>query len=454
MRRGRLLIGALLVVLGCRRAPDVLDGSATFASAAASIPPPLPAATASAPPATRPVRKAMTSYVTAYASPARASRVRTAVHPLTSLSRVTALKQRPVSVVVNPAVDHVGVTYATGFDVWTPKGSPTYRTDQSSDVVLTMLDHSFLENGSAHEWNGQSIPMALRERDLQWALEVGDEWTSAVLMSKPRLVPVRVPLDGGVARSWKPVDAHMLLASERFFLPERFSADLVWSEYLEGAGCGAIADDRRIAVAMRQGRFLVFDGNRATPDQKGVKLVDAPLGFAAYDLAIVESGYALLSVGSPMPADAPALTPLGSALAIAARRVELSPTPAPRWRTVVHHLDPRGHEIAQAEIPFEVLQPPIDAGAGRVFALGNGVAAFDGGRLLYAQPSPLPMLGTAFEDGSLALAIGPELRILTRDGAVQQTFTTAEREAITTPPAIGSDGSVWVGTEKALYVAR
>jgi hypothetical protein len=450
------LAAALLVALGCRRAPDASDTSpppssaaAPSATAAASTPLTTPSSV------TSPAGKAMKSYVTAYASPARGSRVRTAARPLASLARVAATAGAPVSVVVSPGVDHVAAAYATGLDVWTTQGASTYRTSQGSGKLLTMLDRSFVANGSAMEWDGRSIPVTLREGNIQWALEVGDVWTSAVLMLTPTQVPLSVPLDdGGVARVWDTLGARVRVVSERFFQPERLTTALVWIDELEGAGCGAIADDRRIAVAMHKGRFIVFDGNQATPDLNGVRLADVPIAFAAYDLSVVEGGYAAISVGTLMPDGSPAVTPLGATLAKAARRVELLASAPPRWRTVVHFLDAQGRVAAQTEVPFEVLEPPIDGGGGRVYALGNGVAAFDKGRLLYAHPSPIPMLATAFEDGSLALAIGHELRILTRDGAVKQSFFTAEHEAITAPPAIASDGSVWVGTERAIYVAR
>ncbi|MFO0761951.1 MAG: hypothetical protein U0359_36260 [Byssovorax sp.] len=361
----------------------------------------------------------------------------------------------PVSVVVSPAVDHVGAAYASGYELWTAQGAQTYSERTGDHKVLTMLDTGYASNGSAKDYRGRSFPMALREGNIQWALEVGDAVTSAVFLLTPMVVPVQIPLDGGaVARGWDQVGARMRIVSERFYLPERYTSDLVWQEDLAGAGCGAIAEDRRIAVAMRAGRFLVFDGNNATPDLKGVRLVDVPISFAAYDLSVVEGGFAALSVGAPMPESAPPFSPLGASLAKEARRVEGLNAPPLRFHTVVHLLDPQGRVTAETEVPFEVFEPPIDGGGGRVYVFGHGVAAFDQGRLLYAQPSPLPMLATAFEDGSLALAIGHELRLLSRDGVVRQSFFTAAGETISAPPAIGADGSIWVGTERALYVAR
>jgi hypothetical protein len=64
------------------------------------------------------------------------------------------------------------------------------------------------------------------------------------------------------------------------------------------------------------------------------------------------------------------------------------------------------------------------------------------------------MAATAFADGALAVAVGPILRIVGRDGAVVQELRSAEGEAFTTPPAIAPDGSVFVGSAKHIYIAK
>lgn len=207
----------------------------------------------------------------------------------------------------------------------------------------------------------------------------------------------------------------------RASFPERAFADrehweCVWLESIEGRGQGAIADDLRIAVAMQDGRFFVLDGDT------GSHLVDRRIAFSPSDISAVGTSFVLL-----------AKTEHG---------------------TSVLFLDPAGDERARGAVSFEALQPPIDAGNGRVYIMGRGVAAFQDGKRLFANAYADPMFGTAFADGSMAIAAGVELRIVGPDGKARQTFTTAEGDPITTPPAIGSDGSVWVGTEKAIYVAR
>lgn len=101
-------------------------------------------------------------------------------------------------------------------------------------------------------------------------------------------------------------------------------------------------------------------------------------------------------------------------------------------------------------------RPPsnrLEGGSGRIYLLGNGFAAIENGHVLWAKRSPALMLGTAFAGGELAIVTGAELRIVGRDGVTRQSFRT-DGERIATPPAIAPDGSVWVATDKALYVAR
>lgn len=217
------------------------------------------------------------------------------------------------------------------------------------------------------------------------------------------------------------VPPDVIVEQTRAHSPERAFADNehwqpVWAARFEGRGQGAIADDLRMAVAMQDGRFFVLDGDT------GSHLVDRRIAFSPSDISAVGTSFVLL-----------AKTEHG---------------------TSVLFLDAAGDERARGEVSFEALQPPIDAGNGRVYIMGRGVAAFQDGKRLFANAYADPMFGTAFADGSMAIAAGVELRIVGPDGKARQTFTTAEGDPITTPPAIGSDGSVWVGTEKAIYVAR
>ena len=74
--------------------------------------------------------------------------------------------------------------------------------------------------------------------------------------------------------------------------------------------------------------------------------------------------------------------------------------------------------------------------------------------MLWAQRSAALILGTAFEDGACALAVGAELRIVGKDGAILQSLRVPDDEVLSTPPAIAADGSIWVATGKGLYAAR
>ena len=70
------------------------------------------------------------------------------------------------------------------------------------------------------------------------------------------------------------------------------------------------------------------------------------------------------------------------------------------------------------------------------------------------QPSTARAFATAVGDGSVLLAIGPELRVVSRDGVILQALRVPEGDTIVAPPAVAGDGVTWVATQKGLYVLR
>jgi len=392
----------------------------------------------------------MPGYTTEYASLSRGSRVPTPARALSQFIRVAPLDGPPRSVLVAPRGDYVTIDHGAVYEVRSSDGAERFRAEKPEFGQISLLETSYLLSGYERTWEGKEGLVRLNAGasydGVHLALAVGEEIGSYIVLSRAT---------GGRSQGgWIKIPPRMSLGAVRFFLPAKTTSRLLWRENIDGVGCGAIDTGYRIAVALQKGQFLVIDGSRETPDGSGHRLVDVPLPFAAYDMSIVEGGYALLSVGGPIPDPRP-YTDLERTLALQARRVEFPQSAPARWTTILHHLDAAGKQTWQAEIPFEIYEPPVDAGNGRIYALGNGVAAFDKtGKTLFVQPSPTPMFATAFHDGALALAAGHELRLLDRDGNIHQKFTTAEHEPITTPPAIAADGSIWVATTKALYHAR
>lgn len=389
----------------------------------------------------------MKSYVAEYASAARNSRVGVPFRPLAAMGRVTRLDAPALSVVVDPAVEHVGVVHHFSYGVFTAGGGGI-KSGESTLTSLQILESGYLHAGTERRWDDESVGVSVSATGIEWAILVDAPWLIYVVSQPTTYIPSHK--SGPVS-----YPAAIKIVSEELDVSNPSLARTIWKERFPSAGCGAIAADHRVAVALRNGRFYVFDARPKPPGSTywGHTLVDVPIDFSPYDMSIVESGYAILAAGDPIDKPSPR-TELDRHLALRAQRLEETGELLPRWKTVLHHLGPDGVETYRREVPFEVLQPPIDAGNGRIYLMGNGTAAFQDGKLLFLTASPTPMFGTAFDDGTMAIAAGFELRIVGADGKVRQTFTTAEQEAITAPPAIGSDGSVWVGTTKALYVAR
>lgn len=99
-------------------------------------------------------------------------------------------------------------------------------------------------------------------------------------------------------------------------------------------------------------------------------------------------------------------------------------------------------------------QPPIDGASGRVYIAGDGFDALDEGFSVWSISPGKRVRATAFGDGGVALTRGDTLQIRDRGGSILVTVTTPDADELVTPPAIASDGSIWVASRTTLYVAR
>ena len=460
--RSRILL-ALALLAGCR--PEAQAPEIKRPAASGTTPSSRPASTHDTVlPGDSTQSKPMNSYSSNYASPTRASMVAARARTLSLLKLATPLVRAPLVILVHQAGDHVAMDHGDSFSLWSEAGGIGRLEEKSRSSGIVMLASTYFAAGSERKfergYGRLTLEMGLSgSSGAQWAIAVDDGWAGVVALTSPVRAPSHVPLDdGSTARAWKTTSAQLMISASRIFGPSS-APGYMWNERFDGPGCGAIGAGHVIVAALRDGRFLAIDGDSTVlpvPPARfasGRRLVETKLSFSPYDLSIVSSGYALLEVSAVIPDPKP-YSDLERTLVLQARRVEIPSSPPPRWKTVVHHLDLQGKETWHAEVPFEVLQPPIDGADGRIYVMGMGAAAFQDGKLLFATPSAVPMFGTAFQDGTLAVAVGPELRIVGRDGEIRQRFSTAEHEQITTPPAIGSDGSVWVASATALYVAR
>jgi hypothetical protein len=129
--------------------------------------------------------------------------------------------------------------------------------------------------------------------------------------------------------------------------------------------------------------------------------------------------------------------------------VVLGPTPSGKGTRALT-FDQQGREAWRLDLPFEAHQPAAWGGGERAYVAGDGIAAIEGGRVEWSMPRRGPARVTAFAEGELALAVGSSLEIVSRDGAVLQTFA-ADGE-ILTRPAIAGDGSIFVATASSLFV--
>jgi hypothetical protein len=234
--------------------------------------------------------------------------------------------------------------------------------------------------------------------------------------------------------------------------PDAQAAHLWAGADIEGAlAGGALFERGGAAIATTDGRLVLVDWPKGEGEAAEMPKTTHALPFKPYEIAVAGDRIALLEAVDVAPGSG-LEGPYASHTELAFRR---NPYEKLHWSTRLHVVDREGKELDQATVPFPVLQPPIDGEGGRFYLSGQGFAAVGGGyKVAYWNQSKTPSLATAMLGGDVALALGGELRLVARDGTVRQSLHVAEGETILTPPAVAEDGSLFVATEKAIYVAK
>lgn len=351
------------------------------------------------------------AYFQVWGSWLRNSRILSRPRRYSALTHSSNLETTPRFVTINRTGSHVAVDRGNAYDLFAVDGATLLWTrDKVPDGWLMMSQGSVFDGADEVNWDGSlgSLMVQLHHRDSAWRY---------VLQVRSQRMVVIGQLTG--ARSG-PREA-LIVEVSRFLSPERRMSGLVWLRGHDGFGVGAVQDNGEVVLALRDGHFYRYaaDAKPGTTDPEYT--IEVQLDFEPREISIVGAEYAVLSRAEG-----------GSAL---------------------HLLDRSGKELWRVEIPFEVKQPPID-GNGRIYLAGNGFAAVERGKLVFAHPSDHVQWATAFEDGTVAVSTGSELRIVASDGTIRQTFRTQDGDQLTTPPAIAANGTVWVGSEKALYHLR
>ena len=361
------------------------------------------------------------SYVTSYASPLKSSRVGAMRRRYASLDRVpigwpedpSPVRLLPRFVFASPDGAHLIVDWTRSFDYRDGTGKHIGGARKVAPRFdLTAADDAFYIYGNDVLWSGASTGVAPA---VTGYTDRGSMLAFRFDKSRRIIVNQDSPIDPHGGDDWG-VDVF----ADRFAKPDRSYAEVVFWKGYRGHGVAAIGADWRIVLAMDDGRLRILSDTGNAQDTP-IELLRVKLPYAATTLSLAPPLILTTSDGDA--------------------------------GTTVHALDDQGVEKWRADVAFSVRQPPVD-GAGRVVVIGSGIAAIEDGRIVWSQVSAVPMLGTAFADGTLAVSVGSELRIVDREGTILQSLRTAEGDTVMTPPCIVSDGSVWVATERALYVAR
>jgi hypothetical protein len=380
-----------------------------------------------------------TTYFTEYASPAKSSRVAVRARSYDSLEPRAQLSNAPEFLYVDPSGARVVVRYPSAIDVFTLADGLLEEFASLSHAQPSVLVESWGIVYLAYErdWSGHIHPeptfhsgFVQSGRQVASSLRPGRLWTSVAQQD---------------TQTHARVNREIYAIWQTRIKPDR--SEPRWFARFPGWGNGAIASDGRVAIVMIDGRFVVLNAG-APGTYHAATLVETKLDNHSYVVSIVEPGFAVFSARYPPNTDTLSWNEDGL-MAYPPQDFEFRR----RWSTGVRRLDAGGRTLWSAEVPFEARQPPID-GDGRIYVAGEGLAAVENGKVLWGGRSDVRVRATAFEDGTLAVAVGSKLRIVNRDGTIEQELATKDGEVLTTPPAIASDGAVWVASAKHLYVAR
>ena len=403
--------------------------------------------------------KVTSSYVTEFASPARTSRVAASVKSFTALTQVAELSVTPSGtrkqarfIHLDPQGKHVLVRYAGGLEVLGTDGTPQGQglADRGGQALALATDWGVILGDGDRRWDGSTFDgyPSYQEKSPRFVVDLPAGGTALAARFEPtRWTSVVQSIDSRVSQLEVVVRSEMLRPGDDYWRDRDY-----WRHAIPGRGSAAIGDDGRIVVVMDDGQMLVFSAGGDTKDHSGHPRLDVPLlgkgaGEQAYFVGTIGPSAVVFSARDVPDAD----------MTEPYDRVSRTERDRPfklRWSTVARWVDAKGHVAWKAEVPFEARQPPVDGADGRVYVVGQGLAALQDGAVVWSTRSSALMMATAFGDGTLAVSVGAELRIVARDGVIRQQLRTPDGEPIATPPAIAADGAVWLATKTHLYVAR
>jgi len=411
------------------------------------------------------------SYITPNANGTQNGRVPVSYHELAPLRRLAGLREvrdgngttvLPGAVLLAEQAPYVVIDYGPGrtFDIRKLDGK-IHATPNTLGAMLRGRASAALKNGvivgaELIGYDGSKLPLTRIASSRPLATFGAGDFLLAVDLTAPI---------SGVGEQFEdiPWRAHASL---------RQLVDGAWQQkwYFTSGGedrfsCAAIDSTGQAAIATKDGHFYVV-GPNGTADGRAAGKVSREVATAPYLMSSIENNWLLVEPRRPPPI-AHMLTGMetfddlvGRAKALKEQQAithDLYVDPSRSkmtWKTRLVSLEQKGGEIWSAEVNFRVLSPPVDATGGVIVVVGEGIAAISSGKVQWSESYPTRAFATAFVDGTLAVAVGRELRIMSPDKTVRQVLETPENEPITAPPAIGKDGSVWLATRLGLYVAR
>lgn len=333
----------------------------------------------------------------------------------------------------------VVVRYGPRTVVLEPYGSREFWADEKSHWIATLTDDALVLGPEVHPWDGSAMhelrPTGMFQEPVhQWiGRQQGPLWLVGVHETPEwEAESLGIRLMDTQARD------------EDDDEDDQPSGRTVWAHFRNGVGGTAVcAPDGRVLVTDRTRRIAIIgpDADPTARDElsrpKPRMVMSSETDLFVHNCSAIPPGFALLA----------------------------SPSEQRSGPAVLVALDDQGREQWRASVPFRIdveveptlvrpPHPPIALGDGRILVAGAGLACFADGKLLWSRPCPDRVGATVLGSKAIAATTGRQLQILHPDGSVRDTVELPGDAKATTSPAVAPEGTIYVGTEAAVYAIR
>ncbi|MCH9688134.1 MAG: hypothetical protein K0V04_42275, partial [Deltaproteobacteria bacterium] len=123
-------------------------------------------------------------------------------------------------------------------------------------------------------------------------------------------------------------------------------------------------------------------------------------------------------------------------------------------RRRLHTLSAEGAVQSTVTVPLAMAGPTVTGPGLRRYAVGEGIAAVEDGRILWSKIANVALHVTCLGADGVLVAGGARLCHYDHEGTLRSERSTPDRSAIVAPPAPAPDGTLYLATASGVFALR